>query len=375
MNRIIDLGILLLTVLAVTYFETSGMEYITVLLICLGITLLIEWFDDKKHKYILHIIYNIAVLFQPALYIGMPFMMYEALDIDCLRKAKEVTSNYQTPWWNNQAAVLVAAYFFNLILGIYLHLDTVRVYSLIISLVALALSYKTLENQYLRHKYFKEYDSKIEITNELTNKNKSLIDNLDSEIQVATLTERNRIAREIHDNVGHMLTRAILQMGALIVVNKDNKTEKEMLETVKATLDEAMTSIRRSVHDLHDESINLEATINELINNISSKYNVNVEYDYSSELSKDIKLCIIGVIKESLSNIVKHSNADKVSIVLREHPAFYQLVVQDNGKCSGDVKGTGMGLETMVERAELVGGTLTYTASNKGFRVFMSIKR
>lgn len=375
MNRIIDLGILLLIVLAVTYFETSGIEYITVLLVCLGIALLIEWFDNKKHKYILHIIYNIAVLFQPALYIGMPFMMYEALDIDYLWKAKEVANNYRMPWWNNHTAVLLAVYFLNLIVGIYLHLDTVRVYSLIICLVALALSYKTLENQYLRHKYFKEYDSKIEITNELTNKNKSLIDNLDSEIQVATLTERNRIAREIHDNVGHMLTRAILQMGALIVVNKDNKTEKEMLETVKETLDEAMTSIRRSVHDLHDESINLEVTINELINNISSKYNVNVEYDYSSELSKDIKLCIIGVIKESLSNIVKHSNADKVSIVLREHPAFYQLVVQDNGKCSGDVKNTGMGLETMVERAELVGGTLTYTASNKGFRVFMSIKR
>ena len=45
--------------------------------------------------------------------------------------------------------------------------------------------------------------------------------NQDYEIYLATLKERNRIAREIHDNVGHMLTRSILQLGALSVINKD----------------------------------------------------------------------------------------------------------------------------------------------------------
>ena len=81
--------------------------------------------------------------------------------------------------------------------------------------------------------------------------------NQDYEIYLATLKERNRIAREIHDNVGHMLTRSILQLGALSVINKD-ETVGEAINDLSGTLNTAMTSIRSSVHDLHDDSIALK---------------------------------------------------------------------------------------------------------------------
>lgn len=55
----------------------------------------------------------------------------------------------------------------------------------------------------------------------LQEKNKNLMEKQDYEIYLATLRERNRIAREIHDNVGHMLSRSILQMGALITIHKE----------------------------------------------------------------------------------------------------------------------------------------------------------
>lgn len=73
-----------------------------------------------------------------------------------------------------------------------------------------------------------------------------------------TLRERNRIAREIHDNVGHMLSRSILQMGALITIHKEEPLHGQ-LAGVGETLNQAMNSIRESVHDLHDESIDLRA--------------------------------------------------------------------------------------------------------------------
>lgn len=73
-------------------------------------------------------------------------------------------------------------------------------------------------------------------------------------MRLATLNERNRIAREIHDNVGHLLSRSLLQVGALQVVNRD-ETVRQGLDTMRDTLSGAMDSIRRSVHDLHDESV------------------------------------------------------------------------------------------------------------------------
>ena len=102
--------------------------------------------------------------------------------------------------------------------------------------------------------YSKEYELLLE------EKNRKLIESQDKTVYAATLSERNRIAREIHDNVGHMLTRAILQMGAIKVLNKDEKL-KPSIEEIDRTLNTAMSNIRNSVHDLHDESIDLESSL------------------------------------------------------------------------------------------------------------------
>ena len=61
--------------------------------------------------------------------------------------------------------------------------------------------------------------------------------------------ERNRIAREIHDNVGHMLTRAIMLTGAIKVVNK-NKSLCPSIDNLEECLSTAMNNIRESVHNL-----------------------------------------------------------------------------------------------------------------------------
>ena len=88
-------------------------------------------------------------------------------------------------------------------------------------------------------------DNSKELTTQLVEKNKAMQRNQDYEIYLATLKERNRIAREIHDNVGHMLTRSILQLGALSVINKD-ETVGEAINDLSGTLNTAMTRIRSS---------------------------------------------------------------------------------------------------------------------------------
>lgn len=208
---------------------------------------------------------------------------------------------------------------------------------------------------------------------QLSQQNRRLVDAQDNEIHLATLSERNRIAREIHDNVGHMLTRSLLQSGALIIINKDEKM-KEPLISLKNTLDSAMTSIRESVHDLHDDSIDLRKIIEDALKAVNERFNVKLDYDISDNTSGKIKLCIAGVVKESISNAAKHSNGNTLSVILREHPVFYQIMIEDNGK-SSSIQDSGIGLKNMTERAESCGGRITFTPSEKGFRVFMSIPK
>ena len=205
----------------------------------------------------------------------------------------------------------------------------------------------------------------------LSRKNADLIQMQDTEVYMATLKERNRIAREIHDNVGHMLTRSLLQAGAINVINKD-ETLKEPLAELKDTLDEAMRNVRRSVHDIYDDSMDIESVIQESIQSLDKDYDVEFDFDARADMPTKVKLCIAGIVKESISNIVRHSNGDRVRITVREHPGLYQLIVEDNGN-SGEIQNTGIGLENMRQRAASVNGRISFEASESGFKVFLSI--
>ena len=122
---------------------------------------------------------------------------------------------------------------------------------------------------------------------------RQLLENQDNMVLTATLSERNRIAREIHDNVGHMLTRSILQTGAIKVINKDERLEKPLAQ-LQSTLDTAMDSMRKSVHDLHDESIDLRTALDDVINNVSDM-DIYMDYDMSDKLPREIKYSFINI--------------------------------------------------------------------------------
>lgn len=213
---------------------------------------------------------------------------------------------------------------------------------------------------------------------QLTAQNRKLFEVQDSEIHVATLRERNRIAREIHDNVGHMLTRSILQTGAMQVINTQEAL-REPLNELKNTLDGAMTSIRASVHDLHDESIDLQHVLREMISSVDAKFDAKLQYDAGEHIPGELKLCVAGIVREGISNAVKHSNGDRIDVIFREHPAFFQLLVEDNGSNPDDTSpeqsARGIGLRNMRERAEAIGGHITFTASAHGFRIFMTVPK
>ncbi len=198
------------------------------------------------------------------------------------------------------------------------------------------------------------------------------------EMHLATLSERNRIAREMHDTVGHLLSRSLLQLGAIMTINK-NETLQPFLQELRKTLDEAMTGVRSSVHDLHNESIDLEDALSQLIRPMEERFRIQFDYDVTSQPPRPVKYTVLGVVKEALSNVVKHSDATQVHVLMREQPAFYQLVVEDNGtKLRGKPfvgsKQEGIGLVNMRDRVTQHGGTLTISTEN-GFRIFIMLPK
>lgn len=258
-----------------------------------------------------------------------------------------------------------------------LHMGTlVAVWVLLLSVLSGWLWHGSNRLESLQRRYIVKEDNSTEQTRELKNKNRYLLETQNSEINAAMLQERNRIAREIHDNVGHMLSRGILMTGAMLTIAKEPAV-KEGLEDLKDCLDEAMNNIRESVHDLHDESIDLERSIRGLLRDLP-EYQVELEYDMSKETPREIKYCLIAVVKEGISNIIKHSNGDRITIAIIEHPAFYRLSVLDNGtigKLNREQKQTGIGLVNIQDRVEQLAGALRITAKETGFQIYVTLPK
>lgn len=200
-------------------------------------------------------------------------------------------------------------------------------------IVAFFLQFRTEAEEKLRQDFMKLRDDSTEKNLLLEEKNHMLVEKQNYEIYTATLKERNRIAREIHDNVGHLLSRSILITGAAKAVSS-SEAVSPLLDSLDISLNQAMTSIRTSVHDLHDESVNLRESVEGLISEFQF-CPVSLDYDMGLEIPRDVKYCFISIVKEALSNMARHSNATSAYIVMREHPALYQLCIEDNGKIPG----------------------------------------
>lgn len=271
---------------------------------------------------------------------------------------------------------------------------------IIVWLLYAALSIYMAYNATLKSNLFEQVktlrDTAVEHELALKSQNQQLIESQNDQIYIATLQERNRIAREIHDNVGHMLSSSILQVGALIAVTnaQSNKYKNEvasnpevsnsfdaianLLSTLKDTLNTAMDNIRNSVHDLHDESVDLKQSITNLCDQFTF-CPITLHCEVSKFIPKEIKYCFITITKEALNNIIKHSNATHVDVTIKEHPGFYQLLIEDNGKNKigsnpDDLVGNGIGLNNMQERVSKLNGIL-HIQTDKGFRIFISIPK
>lgn len=210
----------------------------------------------------------------------------------------------------------------------------------------------------------------------LAQKNRELLDAQDYEVRLATLSERARIAREIHDNVGHLLTRAVVQAEAYRVAHDGEPVARD-LAAVAGTVREALDEVRASVHDLRDDaadlSVQVRAVVERACEGTALVPTVRVE---AGEAPAAVASCLTAVAREAVSNVLRHSDARHVSVELAEHPGLWRLTVTDDGTTAAPGDGAGMGLASMEERVRALGGTFRAGPDERGgWTVFASVPR
>jgi signal transduction histidine kinase len=185
--------------------------------------------------------------------------------------------------------------------------------------------------------------------------------------QLATVQERNRIAREIHDSLGHSLTALNIQLeGVLKLWQAQPQQAHQFLKEAKQLGTQALSDVRQSVSALRSDALSgasLTTAITHLIQQTQESTGIQIktqlELDPQILLGSEVQNAVYRIIQEALTNSCRHSEASWINVALRTTPTMLSLSVQDNGKgFQPQENRTGFGLQGMRERAQSLQGSL-----------------
>jgi two-component system sensor histidine kinase UhpB len=203
-----------------------------------------------------------------------------------------------------------------------------------------------------------------------------MLDRLEQERQesarrvlAAQEAERVGIARDLHDEVGQVLTGVLLQLNSIAEIAPEHRADlDEARQSVRRALDE----VRRISSELRPEMLEhlgLVSALTELATTSARVAGVRVDRDFATSLPKiapEVELAVYRIAQESLTNIVRHAEASRVTITLdSSHDSVVLRVVDDGRGFGGDPVEHG-GLRSMRERALLVGGALAIKDAPEG---------
>ncbi len=350
MNRITDKLIIFLCCVPALLLTSFVGTYVVAFLLSIAVASLYE-IISSRWRFIVLLLFLAFAVFIPAFVVFLPLIVYD------LFREKQVLFRAI-----GAIPLIIAFSSEPLVIG---------AYSTLLVVVAAMLSLRTTRMELERSEHLLLRDTLREMSLTLESKNRELQTAQDYEVRLATLNERARIAREIHDNVGHLLTRAIMQTEALQVVHAEDERVRRDFSDVGTTLHEAMNTVRASVHDLYDDALDVHMQAEYALAGCGIT-ETRLIYE-ADDLPAAIGYCFMAIIHEALSNAARHSDATMVEVNIKEYPGLFQLVVQDNGS-SQPVINAGMGLRTMEDRVRVLGGVFR-TEYRQGFRVFVSAPR
>ena len=192
---------------------------------------------------------------------------------------------------------------------------------------------------------------------------------------IASMTEikeRNRLAREIHDTLGHALTGIIAGLDASIVtMDYAPEATKEQLSKIRAAAQHGIKDVRRSMHMLRPEDLEtlpLKEAVGKVVREFGETSGVKIQLqfdDFPEKLREDQTEVLYRIVQEALTNASRHGHATEVKIFMVQENEYLKILIRDNGVGCAHIK-KGFGLHHMSERVGMLGGRLDYW-SDKGF--------
>ena len=182
--------------------------------------------------------------------------------------------------------------------------------------------------------------------------------------------ERNRLAREIHDTLGHTLTGISAGVDACIaMIDISPETTKGQLELISKVTRDGIKEVRRSVSELRPDSLerlSLEPAIRKMVNETNSITNTKVHFECSVDKLKfdeDEENAIYRVIQESMTNSVRHGHAKNIYITIKKEYSDIYILIKDDGVGCVEMK-KGFGTRHIIERIKLLNGKVKFDGSD-----------
>lgn len=193
---------------------------------------------------------------------------------------------------------------------------------------------------------------------------------------LATTRERNRLAREIHDGLGHYLTvvKTQLDAAAALIPTRPQEAREAVVKAAKLTSD-ALDDVRRSVGALRTDAV--RPPLPEALRLLGAESGLPVTVRTEGEtrvLPPGVEHALFRSAQEALTNVRKHAGASAAEVVLDFRTnGRVTLAVTDNGRGMGAAPATGFGLRGMAERIEVLGGTVDTSRRDSGFALTIEV--
>jgi len=196
--------------------------------------------------------------------------------------------------------------------------------------------------------------------------------------------ERRRIARELHDEAGQLLTSLLVGLRTLEDSRNiaDAKEKGHRLREITAQAIDEIGRLARGLHPTVLEDHGLGVALSRYVTEYIKTHNIAVDLTLrgldSCNLQPAFQIGLYRILQEALTNVARHSGAKAVSIRFARSAMALQVVVADNGrgfdtKALAVVSSNRLGIQGMRERAAMLGGTVSFTSKGSGTRILVQI--
>jgi PAS domain S-box-containing protein len=195
--------------------------------------------------------------------------------------------------------------------------------------------------------------------------------------------ERRRIARELHDEAGQLLTALLVGLRSLEDARKpgDIRAQAKRLREIAAQAIDEVGRLARGLHPTVLDDLGLGVALSRYTTEFAKAHNISVDLELNdidtSDLSSGVLIALYRILQEALTNVARHSGARKVSIRFARLATAVEVAVIDDGR-GFDAKAVAvsshrLGLHSMRERAAMLGGTVSFVSQNKGTRILVQV--